>query len=254
MVKRKRTECPHGKVKYAESCKICSPHLFCKKHGKRARECTGCGYKRKKCEHGVIKTQCPDCNNHLKCPHGYKRRKSCKICRPERFCKEHNRIKQRCKMCGNGMCKHGRTRYRCAQCNNIKKCPCGHYFTKCSKCNGCEHGKNIWRCLVCKPKNALASLVRGRICNALRSSTCIKDRGTIEYLGCDIETFKKHIEEQFTDEMSWDNHGTYFELDHIIPIMYNNPTVEQIKERFHYTNVQPLKKEQNWSKGNRFIG
>lgn len=31
------------------------------------------------------------------------------------------------------------------------------------------------------------------------------------------EQLKEHLESQFTPEMSWDNYGTYWELDHIIP-------------------------------------
>jgi len=42
-------------------------------------------------------------------------------------------------------------------------------------------------------------------------------------LGCDIETFKKNIESQFEEEMSWENYGDW-EIDHIIPIKFNGPT------------------------------
>ena len=28
-----------------------------------------------------------------------------------------------------------------------------------------------------------------------------------EYLGCNIETFKKHIEQQLTEGTSWENYG-----------------------------------------------
>ena len=40
--------------------------------------------------------------------------------------------------------------------------------------------------------------------------------------------------------MSWENYGNLGELDHIIPLKYNNPSVNQIIKRFHYTNVQAL--------------
>jgi hypothetical protein len=74
------------------------------------------------------------------------------------------------------------------------------------------------------------------------------------YLGCDISEYKKYLENKFTSEMSWENYGSFWHIDHIIPIMYENPSVEQVIERLHYLNTQPLKAEDNISKGNRFIG
>ena len=38
-----------------------------------------------------------------------------------------------------------------------------------------------------------------------------------EYLGCNIETFKKHVEQQFTEDMSWENYGEW-NIDHKIPL------------------------------------
>lgn len=62
----------------------------------------------------------------------------------------------------------------------------------------------------------------------------------------------KHIEEQFKEGMSWENHGKWH-IDHVVPIKYNNPTLEEQIERLHYLNLQPLWAEDNKSKGNRFI-
>ena len=80
-----------------------------------------------------------------------------------------------------------------------------------------------------------------------------KELASSEYLGCDIGTFKKHIEGQFTKGMSWDNHGEWH-IDHIVPLKYDNPTLEETCERLHYTNTQPLWATENMAKGNRFIG
>jgi IS30 family transposase len=62
-----------------------------------------------------------------------------------------------------------------------------------------------------------------------------------------------HIEKQFKEGMSWDNYGEW-EIDHIVPLKYQNPTLEQLVERFHYTNLQPLWATENRSKSNKFIG
>jgi hypothetical protein len=80
-----------------------------------------------------------------------------------------------------------------------------------------------------------------------------KKNKSIEYLGCPIEEFKKHIEKQFTEGMTWDNHGEWH-IDHIVPLKYENPSIEEVMERLHYTNTQPLWASDNISKGNRYIG
>lgn len=87
---------------------------------------------------------------------------------------------------------------------------------------------------------------------------------TIQYLGCSMDVFVKHIEKQFKEGMSWDNYGRsscsggekdeYWEIDHIKPINYNNPTLDDVKERLIYTNCQPMWAAENRSKSNRYIG
>ena len=78
-----------------------------------------------------------------------------------------------------------------------------------------------------------------------------------EYIGCDFATFKEHIESQFQEGMTWDNHGEWH-IDHIVPIKYKedgkDPTLEESIERLHWTNTQPLWASDNIAKGNRFIG
>jgi hypothetical protein len=53
--------------------------------------------------------------------------------------------------------------------------------------------------------------------------------------------------------MTWENYGDVWEIDHIVPLKYQDPTLEQVIERLHYTNTQPLWASENASKGNRFI-
>jgi hypothetical protein len=96
----------------------------------------------------------------------------------------------------------------------------------------------------------LRYIVSRRVHNALKSS---KSKRSIEYLGCPIEDFKAHIEKQFKEGMTWENYGEW-QIDHITPIRYESPTLEQVCERLHYTNTQPLWKAENMAKGNRWIG
>ena len=69
-----------------------------------------------------------------------------------------------------------------------------------------------------------------------------------------MNTFKKHIQDQFKPNMSWENYGSEWHIDHIVPLKYDNPTLQQTIERLHYTNTQPLWATENTSKGNRYIG
>jgi hypothetical protein len=73
-----------------------------------------------------------------------------------------------------------------------------------------------------------------------------------DFLGCDIVQFLKYIEDQFTEEMNWNNHGIVWELDHIRPSSsFKLSDPEEQKKCFHYTNLQPLLKNDNRTKLNK---
>ena len=69
------------------------------------------------------------------------------------------------------------------------------------------------RCATCNLLGHIAGVVRHRVYAALKND---KEMSSTEYLGCNIETFKKHIEQQFTEGMSWENYGEWH-IDHKIP-------------------------------------
>jgi hypothetical protein len=90
--------------------------------------------------------------------------------------------------------------------------------------------------------------IRSRIANSMKNKGYTKSSRTYQILGCDFETFKKHIERQFTKGMNWNNHGEWH-YDHIIPIS-TAQTEEEVIKLNHYTNFQPLWAEDNISKSN----
>jgi hypothetical protein len=63
-----------------------------------------------------------------------------------------------------------------------------------------------------------------------------------KYLGCNIEEYKKYLENQFDEKMTWESYGKdgYWEIDHIIPTSKGGS--------FHYTNTRPLSIFENRSK------
>ena len=90
---------------------------------------------------------------------------------------------------------------------------------------------------------------RASILNAIRKRGFVKDKRTVEVLGCSGEYFAKYLESMFEDWMNWDNYGgmkvTKFDfnktwdLDHIIPIS-TAKTIEDVYRLNHYTNLQPM--------------
>ena len=88
---------------------------------------------------------------------------------------------------------------------------------------------------VYKLKYAVGRMIR----NSLKCKGLSKNKKSMDILGCTIEFFKSYIEERFVDDMSWDNYGTYWDIDHKIPLS-TAVTEEQVLELNHYTNLQPL--------------
>ena len=70
-----------------------------------------------------------------------------------------------------------------------------------------------------------------------------KTQKTSEYLGCSYEEYSLYLEKQFTKNMNWDNYGTYWEIDHTIPLSKNGS--------FHYSNTTPMTISENRSKSNK---
>jgi len=99
----------------------------------------------------------------------------------------------------------------------------------------------------------IARMLRARINVALYKSKSIKSNSTLKLVGCTIKEFKQHIESQFSEGMSWDNHGEWH-IDHIKPISSFDITKEgeQIKA-FHYSNCQPLWAKDNLKKGAKLL-
>jgi len=279
-----KNRCPHGKDKYQckdcggsqicehnkqkPQCKECGGSQICE-HGKNKSQCKDC--RTDYCEHGKRKAICKDCGGSQICEHG-RRRVLCKECKGSGIC-EHNKQKPRCRECkGGGICEHDRLRDTCKDCGGSRICEhnkqkyncrecvgngiCEHDKLRniCRECKGggiCEHNKQRRQCPTCDPMGYTTKLVRDAVRRGINGSS--KSKKSIEYLGCSILAFREHIEKQFVDDMSWENQGAWH-IDHRIPIKYNNPTDEQIIERLHYTNCQPLWACDNLKKGNRYIG
>jgi hypothetical protein len=92
----------------------------------------------------------------------------------------------------------------------------------------------------------LRHILRSRISKAFIRKT----ERSRDILGCSIEKVRSHLESQFTIKMSWSNHGTYWEIDHIIPLA-SATDQKKLRELCHYSNLQPLESSKNREKGAR---
>ena len=78
-----------------------------------------------------------------------------------------------------------------------------------------------------------------------------------ELLGADDTTVRKHIEDQFQEGMTWENHGEWH-IDHILPCRMKHPlTGDDVfdltkpshqKLLFNYQNLQPMWESENCAK------
>ena len=88
---------------------------------------------------------------------------------------------------------------------------------------------------------------RRRIHHALNGKS--KSSSTKEFLGIDVDSYRKWIEFQFTPEMTWDN----IEIDDVKAIcLFDISDDEQLKEAFNWKNTQPLLKHDHQQKGIKF--
>lgn len=65
-------------------------------------------------------------------------------------------------------------------------------------------------------------------------------------VGYTLEDLMAHLEDQFKEGMSWDNHGEWH-IDHIKPV--SEFGADQVKECWSLDNLQPLWAEDNVAKG-----
>ena len=98
------------------------------------------------------------------------------------------------------------------------------------------------------PLFRLKSNLRTRTNGAIRRGGYTKLSGLNESIGCDWPTLKDHLSSHFTREMTWENYGSYWVVDHHIPLA-SAASSEEIVALCHYTNLRPLEKAENLRKG-----
>jgi len=99
-------------------------------------------------------------------------------------------------------------------------------------------------------------VLRERMKNSLKGK--LKSDTTLALLGCSTNFFISHLESKFKEGMSWSNYGNgegTWNIDHVIPCAkFILSIMEQQKECFHWSNLQPMWQNENRSKGSLYNG
>jgi hypothetical protein len=80
-----------------------------------------------------------------------------------------------------------------------------------------------------------------------------KTKRTYEYIGCSIEELKTYIANKLSGEMTWENYGSLWHIDHIIPCAaWNLQDDFENQCCWNYRNLQPLLSHENQSKRDKY--
>lgn len=72
------------------------------------------------------------------------------------------------------------------------------------------------------------------------------------FFGLDIESMRKWFEFQFNEVTAWENFGTVWQFDHIIPVTYFDFSIEdELKKCWNFTNIRIEQIQRNKDRGNR---
>ena len=103
--------------------------------------------------------------------------------------------------------------------------------------------KNSKRSPQSKIANEKRKYVRGLLNNMQ------KIEKTIKLINCSVGFLKQYIEKLWRPGMSWENYAKIWELDHIEPCcVFDLTKEEELFKCFHYTNYQPILKEDHYIK------
>jgi hypothetical protein len=174
------------------------------------------------------------------------------------FRKESNNYRSECKDCFKKM----RKEYRKENYEKVTVSKKKYYYDNREKC--CERSKdwyeknkelvNIRHTKYIRLRRQtdvefkIYSNIQNRIYLAIKNydKNNIKKDNTSDIIGCSIQFYKTWLEFQFDTNMNWNNHGTYWHIDHVKPCASFNLLDEtEIKQCFSWKNVRPVEKTAN---------
>ena len=100
----------------------------------------------------------------------------------------------------------------------------------------------------------LSRAIRGGIIKSLKSGSKAGRHWEV-LVGYTRDEAKTHLEKRFSTGMTWENHGTCWHIDHILPIAafnFERPEDIDFKRCWSLKNLQPLYAKDNMSKGAKY--
>lgn len=98
----------------------------------------------------------------------------------------------------------------------------------------------------------IACNLRNRMNQAVKTDQ--KTGSAVDDLGMPIPEFRQYIADKFPLGLTWDNYGSTWHLDHIIPLAsFKLSEREQFLEAAHFSNYQPLFITDNLKKGKKIL-
>lgn len=112
------------------------------------------------------------------------------------------------------------------------------------------------RRMASNPCEKIVKSLRDRLHGLVKLGKGTKVQHTRDLYGCTVEELRAHLESLFKPGMSWANYGFHgWHIDHIRPcVSFDMSDAAQQRACFHYSNLQPLWRFENQSKGSRFTG
>lgn len=194
----------------------------------------------------------------------------CKIVKPiekyRKYTNRENSYSKTCKTCLNEKDKQRKI--------NLRKKKIETFIVKCEKCNEEKVLKEFTKlkkfykkkiCLSCYPKflteqkrewskKESQSNINYRLKKSLAArlrTVLIKNDTTMNYIGCNIQYLREWFEYNFTEKMNWNNYGSYWSIDHIIPVCKFDLRIEDEKLKcWNWSNLMPVTIKYNSSKKN----
>lgn len=104
-----------------------------------------------------------------------------------------------------------------------------------------------------KRKNDLQFMISSNLRRRINriANGMVKSGSSVRDLGCSISDFIYHIESRFENGMCWENYGTKWHFDHIVPLSFFDLSIrEEFLIACNYKNIQPMWAEKNLHKHN----
>ena len=144
---------------------------------------------------------------------------------------------------------------RCSDCSKILQISEFNIKRTSIRCRGCErkvqsaYKRNRE---INDPAFKLKNKFYVRVYHAIRRIKEGKATSTYELSGCSWESLKAHLERKFKRGMTWENYGSGWHVDHIIPCAKFDLSKDiELRRCFHFSNLQPLWASANYTKGDK---